>query len=51
MTEQEVKEKARQERNKYYREYRAKNKERIAEINRKYWERRARKQESEREGQ
>jgi len=46
MTEAERREKARQERNRYYREYRAKNKERIKAINDRYWEKKA----SEREG-
>lgn len=31
-------------RNAYYREYRAKNRERIQENNKKYWERKAREQ-------
>lgn len=50
MTDQEIKEKARQERNKYYREYRAKNKDKVAKVNKKYWENRVKKQEAEREG-
>lgn len=32
---------AREARNKYYREYRIKNREKIREINQRYWERRA----------
>ena len=47
MTDEQIKEQARQERNKYYREYRAKNKERVKEINARYWERRAQKKEKE----
>lgn len=47
MTEQEIMEKAREERRRYYREYRAKNKEKTAEINRRYWARRAQKREAE----
>lgn len=46
MTEAERREQARQERNRYYREYRARNKERIKAINDRYWEKKA----SEREG-
>ena len=33
--------KARETRNEYYRNYRAKNKERIKEINERYWEKKA----------
>lgn len=40
MDEAEIREKARQERNRYYREYRARNREKTREINRRYWERR-----------
>ncbi len=47
MTDEERKEKARQERNRYLREYRKKNKERIRAINARYWEKKA----AEREGQ
>ena len=43
MTANEVRELARQERNRYSREWRAKNKDRVRETNRKYWERRAAK--------
>lgn len=32
---------AREERNRYYREYRAKNKEKIKAIQRRYWEKKA----------
>lgn len=41
----ELQEKARQARNKYMRQYRMRNKEKIREINRRYWERRALKEE------
>ena len=41
MSEQELKEVARQERNRYMREYRAKNKERVQEANQRYWARKA----------
>ena len=37
MTEQERQELARQERNRYHREWRAKNKERVKAINDRYW--------------
>ena len=43
MTEQEYKNKAREERNKYYREWRAANKDKVRDINRRYWEKRASK--------
>lgn len=33
----EIEKLAREERNKYYREYRAANKEKIAKINKRYW--------------
>ena len=46
MTEAEREEMARQERNRYFREYRAKNKERIKAINARYWAKKA----AEREG-
>lgn len=41
MTEFDVQEKARQERNKYYREWRAKHPDKVREANKRYWERRA----------
>lgn len=41
MTEAEIKEKARLERNRYQREYREKNKEKIRSINERYWARKA----------
>lgn len=41
MTDEEKREKARLERNRYYREYRAKNKEKIKKINDRYWSKRA----------
>ena len=34
----QISEEAREARNRYYREYRAKNREKIREINRRYWE-------------
>lgn len=46
MTEEELKEKARQERNRYYREYRAKNKERVKAAAARSWAKKA----AEREG-
>ncbi len=42
-------ENARKEYNRYQREWRAKNKDRVREINRRYWEKRANKRESENE--
>lgn len=47
MNEHEMKEQARLERNRYQREYRAKNPERIRAINAKYWINRAKKREEE----
>ncbi len=41
MTEEELKEKARQERNRYYREYRAKNKERVKAATARSWAKKA----------
>ena len=41
MTDYELQEMARQERNKYQREWRAKNKDRVKATNARYWERRA----------
>lgn len=41
MTEKELAELARQERNKYHREWRAKNPDKVKARNRKYWEHRA----------
>ena len=43
MNEHELREQARLERNRYQREYRAKNPERIRAINAKYWANRAKK--------
>lgn len=43
MTANELAELARQERNKYHREWRAKNPDKVRERNRRYWERRAEK--------
>lgn len=40
----ELTEAARLERNRYVREWRAKNKERVKEINRRYWERKIEKE-------
>ena len=39
----EMDEMARQERNRYFREYRAKNPEKVREANRRYWAKRAAK--------
>lgn len=41
MTDAEIKELARQEQNRYHREWNLKNREKRREINRRYWERRA----------
>lgn len=41
MSEAEIKEAARLERNAYYRAWRAKNKDKVKENNRKYWEKKA----------
>lgn len=41
MSDQELKEAARLERNRYYREYRARNRDRVKEINARYWEKKA----------
>ena len=43
LTEHEIQELARQERNKYFREWRAKNKDRVKATNARYWARRAAK--------
>lgn len=40
---QNLEQKAREERNAYYRAWRAKNKSRVKAINQRYWEKRARK--------
>lgn len=50
MTDAEIKELARQEQNRYHREWNAKNPDRRREINRRYWERRAARLAAEREG-
>ncbi len=42
MTEQQMQDKARQERNSYQRQWRARNKERVKAINARYWAKRAR---------
>ncbi len=49
MNEPEMRELARQERNRYLREWRAKNKDKVRETNQKYWERRAARLASEKE--
>lgn len=41
MNKNELERKAREERNAYYREYRKKNKERISEHQKRYWQRKA----------
>lgn len=43
MTEGEYGNKAREARNQYYRAWRAANKDKVREINRRYWEKRAQK--------
>lgn len=45
-----LKELARQERNRYSREWRARNKDKVREANRRYWEKRAAKQATEKGG-
>lgn len=47
MSKSEMSESAREARNRYYREYRAKHPEKVKEQNRKYWERRATRLEAE----
>lgn len=47
MTEEELNEVARQERNRYIREYRAAHKEKVKEYNARYWARRAAKRKAE----
>lgn len=51
MNNEEMKELARQERNRYFREYRKRNPDKVREANRKYWERRAAKAVAEKEAQ
>lgn len=51
MTDMEIRELARQEQNKYHREWRAKHPDKVRETNRRYWERRAAKLAAEREAQ
>ena len=41
ISEKELKERAREEKNKYYREYRRKNKDKIKKHQEDYWERKA----------
>ena len=43
MTEQQFHDKAREERNRYQRQWRANNKEKVRAINARYWAKRARK--------
>ena len=49
MNNEEMNELARQERNRYFREYRERNPDKVREANRKYWERRAAKAVAEKE--
>ncbi len=50
MTNQQMQDKARQERNNYQRQWRARNKDRVKAINARYWLKRAqRKEEAEHE--
>ena len=42
MTEQQIQARAREERNSYQREWRAKNKDKVRAINARYWAKRAR---------
>lgn len=46
MAEATLEEKAKEERREYFRKWRAKNKDKIRESNRRYWERRAAKKSS-----
>jgi len=48
MTDQQLQDKAREERNSYQREWRAKNKDRVRAINARYWENRVRQKEERR---
>lgn len=50
MTELEVQEMARRERNKYHREWRKRNKDKVKDANARYWIRKAAKLMAEREG-
>ena len=43
MNQTDIDEMARQERNRYFREYRARNPEKVKEANRRYWAKRAAK--------
>jgi len=43
LNQAEIDEMARQERNRYFREYRARNPEKVKEANRRYWAKRAAK--------
>ena len=49
MTDAGLREIARQERNRYFREYRARNPEKVKETNRRYWAKRAAKHSAEKE--
>ena len=44
MNEKTLSDEAREARNRYLREYRARNKEKVKEINRRYWEKKALKE-------
>jgi hypothetical protein len=50
MTEQELMDMARQERNRHLREWRANNKDKVKEYNERYWIKKAEKLAAEREG-
>ena len=43
MTDQQIQAKAREERNQYLRQWRAKNKDKVRAINARYWAKKARK--------
>lgn len=49
MAEMTLEERAREERREYYRQWRAKNQDKVREINRRYWEKRAARKAAEKE--
>lgn len=44
MTKAQLTQKAREARNRYYREWRKRNKDKVKESNKRYWERKAKKE-------
>ena len=46
----EIEERAKELRNEYYREWRARNKAKVAEANRRYWEKKAMEMREQKEG-